>query len=311
MSNIIDPVREDQAAADPSAEMVCRELEATRAELGRALAELSRTRAELVEARTLEAVGRLAAGVAHEINTPVQYIGDNMTFLGRAFAELVTVAQAARAAAAAPPSTPEQSDLCRALARAKIDFLVQQAPRALEQSRDGLARVAAMVGAMKDFARAGGREKEPVDLGRLIDTTVVVSRNEWKYVAEVETAVDASLPHVPARRRELGQVLLHLVVSAARSIAEARAERPGDKGLIRVSARREGALALIEISGDGARATMEQALGIARDVVVDQHGGRVQMQRVGGRGWALVIALPLEDPPRVERPIEAEARAAT
>jgi two-component system, NtrC family, sensor kinase len=295
-----------------------RELREQGAKLERALSDLKRMQTQLVQAQKLEAIGSLAAGVAHEINTPTQYVSDNVTFLGRAFAQLSTLASRAAEVVAAPHDDAAHQGLAQALKRTKLGFLLTQVPRALDQSKDGLARIAAIVGAMKELSHPSSHEKEPVDLAHAIQTTLTIAHNEWKYVADVDTDLDPAVPPVPALRNELSQVILNLVVNAAHAIADARRGEGGEKGRIRISTRLEAAFVVIEVSdtGTGIPESIRdrifdpffttkpvgrgsgQGLAIVYDVVVEKHGGDIDVTSEVGRGSTFVVRLPIEQSAR-------------
>src|SRR5262249_42501275 len=194
-------------------------------ELEIAVGELRETQAKLLGAQKLEAIGQLAAGIAHEINTPAQYVADNVTFLMRALRGMTEALAAYRALAQAtragePTAAPLDAAeaICR---RVKLDYLLRQVPRALEQSLEGLARVTSIVGAMKDFSHPSQGLKTLSDVHEMVQTTLTVARNEWKYVADVVTELDPSLRPVPCLRDELNQVLLNLIVNASHAISDA------------------------------------------------------------------------------------------
>jgi signal transduction histidine kinase len=275
---------------------------------------LNNTVEALHQAQRMEAVGSLAAGVAHEINTPVQYVSDNVTFLNRAFTQLSTVTTAAKAVAAGADAVPDLVVLQQAVKRSKLDYLLAQVPRALEQSREGLARIASIVGAMKDFAHKSADEQEPVNLTHAVETTLMVASNEWKYVATVDTHFDPNLPPIPALRNELNQVILIVVVNAAQAIAETLKEHPAEKGVITITTRREGPWAVIEVADTGPGMSNEvrdrvfdpffttkpvgkgsgQGLAIAYNIIVKRHGGRIEVQSELGKGATFVVRLPID-----------------
>ena len=279
---------------------------------------LMEAQVQLLEGQKLESIGKLAAGIAHEINTPAQYVGDNMEFLEQSFGELVDLLKkyrALQAAAEAGDISPELvSEVSEAAGAADIEFLEEEIPRALLQSREGIGRVTEIVGAMKDFSHPGSAEKQPIDLNRAIESTVTVARNEWKYVAELETDFDADLPPVPCLAGELNQVVLNIVVNAAQALAEAQPEGSGEKGRIRIRTGLEGDdWAGIEISDNGPGMPEEirrkifdpffttkevgkgtgQGLAIARSVVVDKHNGAIEVESEPGQGAIFRIRLPL------------------
>jgi len=295
------------------------EINAQKEQLGQALAQLRGTQAKLIQAQKLEAIGQLAAGIAHEVNTPTQYVSDNTSFAQRGVAGLITALQAAMAVVQAAKEGPVDAQLIAAadaaVTKAKVPYLVKQLPRALEQSREGLGRIASIVQAMKEFSHPSGSEKKPVNLREAIETTIAVARNEWKYVAEVELDMDASLPLVPALRNEFNQVILNLLVNAAHAIGEVTAGGSQGKGKISIVGRMQGEQVEIRVSDTGAgipegvRArvfepfftTKEvgkgtgQGLAIAYSVIVDKHQGSIAFETEVNRGTTFVICLPVVD----------------
>ena len=221
-------------------------------------ADLERKQLEvhLRHAQKLESIGSLAAGIAHEINTPTQYIGDNASFLAGCVPGLLACVTAQRQflldleARGALPEGGAQ--LLRQIEAQDLDYLVEEMPSAIRQSLEGVARVARIVSAMKDFSHPGGEGKSLADLNKAVLSTLTVSHNEWKYVAELETDLDAALPPVPCFLGELNQALLNLVVNASHAIEEVLGGRSsGRLGLIRVATRQVGREVRISVSDSG------------------------------------------------------------
>jgi signal transduction histidine kinase len=252
---------------------------------------------ELALAQKLEAVGRLAAGIAHEINTPIQYISDSIHFLGSAFDE-VLAAVAAGAAAAAPGD---------------LQFVRDEVPRAIARIIEGTERVSSIVRAMKEFAHPDGGEKAAADLNRALETTLVIARNEYRYFAVAELH-KGDLPEVLCNIGELSQVFLNLVVNSAHALADAG--KTADTGLISIrTGLAEGVVELrFEDNGCGIPpaildkifepffTTKEvgrgsgQGLAIARSIVVDKHAGRISVASTPGVGTCFTIRLPVAGP---------------
>lgn len=296
------------------------EINAKTQQLSHALLELQGTQMQLIQAQKLEAIGQLAAGIAHEVNTPTQYVSDNTAFAQRAVGSLIDTLQASLAVVRAakeglvPPAIIEAAEA--AAAKAKLPYLLKQLPRALDQAREGLGRVASIVQAMKEFSHPSGAEKKLVNLREAIETTIAVARNEWKYVAEVELDIDPGFPLVPALRNEFNQVILNLVVNAAHAIAEQNDGGATGKGLIRISGRQRGDHVEIRISDSGGgipeairgrvfepffttKAVGKgtgQGLAIAYSVIVDKHHGALRFETEAGSGTTFFITLPLVDP---------------
>ncbi|MGB8579721.1 MAG: MHYT domain-containing protein [Candidatus Sulfotelmatobacter sp.] len=268
------------------------------------------------QAQKLESVGQLAAGIAHEINTPTQYIGDNIRFLKDAFQDIRTlVVSYERLLAAAKENTVScetEQEVSATVERADVDYLFDQIPKAIEQAAEGVTRVSTIVSAMKEFSHPDTKEKIPLDLNHAIESTITVARSEWKYVADLETEFDPTLPPISCQPGEFNQVILNLIVNAAHAIADVAGKEGSERGKIKVQTRncQEWAEIRIQDSGSGipekVRArifdpfftTKEigkgtgQGLAIARSVVVDKHNGTIHFETEEGKGTTFVIRLP-------------------
>lgn len=266
---------------------------------------------QLRQSQKLEAIGQLAAGIAHEINTPTQYIGDNIAFLRDGLEGLLQLLGELQAD---PAFGRLDAGWRERWASLDFPYLMEEFPQALRQSQEGVQRVAKIVSAMKDFSHPGGAAKEAVDLNRAIESTLTVSRNAWKYVAELQTDLDPDLPLVACFPGEFNQVILNLVVNAAYAIEEARASR-GETGLgrITVRTRKDGTWVEVRIedSGNGIPEAIQtrifdpffttkpvgrgtgQGLSIARAVIVEKHGGMLTFETRPGEGTAFVLRMPI------------------
>jgi PAS domain S-box-containing protein len=272
---------------------------------------------QLAHAQKLESIGHLAAGIAHEINTPIQFIGDNTRFLETAFSDLKAVLAACseltEVASDGLASTNLATKVRMAAQQADLEYLQEEVPKAIGQSLEGIERVSRIVMAMKEFSHPGTKEKQPSDLNRAIDSTVTVSRNEWKYIADLETDLDPDLPPVPCIVGELNQVILNIIINAAHAIAAAKEVDPEAKGLIRITTRRDGSWVEIRISDTGTGIPQEirskifdpffttkevgkgtgQGLAIAYATIKDKHGGTLAVESEVGKGTAFLVRLPL------------------
>jgi PAS domain S-box-containing protein len=272
---------------------------------------------KLLQAYKLESVGQLAAGIAHEINTPTQYIGDNVRFLKDAFQDITKLlTNYERMLSAANDNTLSRKtiqDVAAAVKRADTGYLLEEIPKAIDQTLEGVTRVAAIVGAMKEFSHPDTKEKIPLDLNHAISSTITVARNEWKYVADLETEFDLSLPLVSCLPGEFNQVILNLIVNAAHTIADVVKKGGPAKGKIKVQTKNDADWVEIRIqdSGTGIPKTVQsrifdpffttkeigkgtgQGLAIARSVIVDKHGGSIHFETEEGKGTTFIIRLPL------------------
>jgi PAS domain S-box-containing protein len=256
----------------------------------------------LREAQKLESVGRLAAGVAHEINTPVQFVADNLAFLASVFADLVPHLERVR------DGLPDEG---RKSPRARLQWVLDETPSAIAQATEGARRVAAIVRSLKEFAHPDGEETD-ADINRAIENTLTISRNEWKYVASVEVDLDPNLPLVYCNVGELNQVILNLVVNAAHAIADRGARADGALGTIRVATKRGDGTVSIVVSDDGCGMTPEvrarmydpffttkevgrgtgQGLAIARRII-DKLCGRIECESTVGVGTTFTLTVPV------------------
>jgi signal transduction histidine kinase len=285
-------------------------LELRNAELSEANAESRRLEVELRQAQKLEAVGRLAAGVAHEINTPIQFIGDNTRFLGTAFEGLTAVIEASRRALGAGAPHEAEAAFRTAAAAADLEYLVQEIPKTVAQTLEGVRRVCSIVQAMKEFAHPDRKEMVAADLNRALQATLEVARNEYKYVADVATDL-RPLPLVTCHPGDLNQVFLNVIVNAAHAIGE-KVKGTDRRGCIRVRTALEGEAAHVAIEDDGPGipaairdrifdpffTTKEvgrgtgQGLAIARNIVA-KHRGEIWFETEEGRGTTFHLRLPL------------------
>jgi PAS domain S-box-containing protein len=277
--------------------------------------ERERMAIELRLAQKLESVGRLAAGIAHEINTPIQYVGDSVAFLQSAAADLSALRTEYRrtidrlvANEPAQAVLPALNDL---EARLDLDFLSTEMPKAFERTLDGVERVAAIVRAMKEFAHPDGAVQNYADLNHALQTTLTVAGNEYKYHARIDTRF-GELPLVNCNVGELNQVFLNLIVNAAHALAESG--KDAGTGCITIVTAAAGDQVTISIEDNGCGIPQEnldkvfdpffttkpvglgtgQGLAIARAIVAEKHGGRITAHSVVGSGTTFTIQLPIK-----------------
>ncbi|MBN2234681.1 MAG: PAS domain S-box protein [Opitutales bacterium] len=283
---------------------------------------------QLRQAQKLEAIGQLAAGIAHEINTPVQFIGDNIRFLHdvcEQIGPLMNVLSDFKSASIHAKAGPEMiGRIADAVEPMDVDFLRQEMPEAISQTTDGVRRISEIVRAMKEFSHPGAAGFSLVDINHSLENAVTVSRNEWKYVADVETDLDSSLPLVPCLATQLNQAILNILVNAAQAIGDSVNKGLSNRGKIVIATRKDEASVVIRISDTGPGIPDKirdrvfepffttkdvgkgtgQGLTIAYDVVTRLHHGKLSFDSKTGEGTVFSIELPLvqPEPPIVEPP---------
>jgi two-component system NtrC family sensor kinase len=271
------------------------------------LTDRKRLEAELRQAQKLESMGTLSAGIAHELNTPIQFIGDNVQFARESFAHLTRfVAEARRLCARDPVSA---GHLARLEAEIDLDFLLESAPPALADASAGIERIGAIVSAVKQFAGSDTTSHNAVDVNAVLRNCLLIAAGELRGVAEA--ALDLQpLVAVRGNESELNQLFLGVIVNAAHAIADAARGRPGS---IAVSSRRHGDSAVVTIADDGCGIPPAiqariydpffttkavgrgsgQGLTSAR-AIVGRHGGRIHFQSEVGLGTSFTIELPVD-----------------
>jgi len=290
------------------------------------ITERKRLESQLVHAQKLESIGQLAAGIAHEINTPAQYVGDNTRFVRDEFDGLLRLldlyASQLDTSSESLARELRAEEISKTIESIDYEFLRDEVPRALEQSIEGIERITHIVKAMKTFSHPGSQTMEHADLNKAIESTVTVCENRWKYAAELELDLDPAMPDVPCLLGDFNQVILNLVVNAADAL-EARHGEQQNKGRIEVRTRVDGAFAVVEVTdtAGGVPAAIRdrifdpffttkgvgkgtgQGLSICQDVIVKKHGGTLECDVREGEGTTFRIRLPL----RVEQEAQRAA----
>jgi PAS domain S-box-containing protein len=277
------------------------------------LSERKKLETELLHAHKLESIGRLAAGLAHEINTPIQFISDSVRFARDAILDLAPVHRGYRKLKVSAQAVPELEEVLAELTQidaiADVTFLLDQLPGALERALEGLQRVAGIVRATKDFAYPTTRERRTANINKALTSTLTIGRSEYAELADIELDL-GELPLVPCHIGELNQVFLNLVINAAHAIQD---RRRGGRGRISIRTRVEGAHVVVSVGddGDGVPEAIKnlifdpffttkevgrgsgQGLSIAHSVVVERHGGSLSFETAIGQGTTFFVRIPL------------------
>ncbi len=272
---------------------------------------------QLHHAQKMESVGQLAAGIAHEINTPIQYVGDNTRFLKTSFDDMLHLVERFQALIDELPADSPSAAIVeeiRALEDAiDFKFLQEEVPAAISQTLEGAESVAKIVRAMKDFSHPGTEEKQQINLNQAVESTLIVSKNVWKYCCNLETDFEADLPLVPCLPGDLNQAILNLVTNAAHAIQTRLANSQSTRGTLSVRTRRDGESAVIEVAdtGTGIPESIRnrifdpffttkpmglgtgQGLAITYNIIVEKHGGELTFESEVNVGTTFRVRLPL------------------
>lgn len=276
--------------------------------------EQARLERELNQTHKMEAVGQLAGGIAHEINTPIQYVGDNLRFIKESYEDIIQLLDSYRELLNQVSSDerfkPKVKELLSLIDEVDLEYLKEEAPNAIEQSITGAEQVARIVLAMKEFAHPGAAQKEPADINRIITNTLTVCKNEWKYVADTELQLCEDLAPVMCVSGEISQVILNLIVNSAHAIEAAKREA---KGKIKITTSVIDNWLEFTISDSGTGIPKEaqeyvfnpffttkdvgkgtgQGLAVVHDIVVSKHEGEITFQTEEGIGTIFTVHLPL------------------
>lgn len=272
----------------------------------------------LLHSQKLLSVGQLAAGIAHEINTPTQYAASNIDFLKESCKEVTSLMEKVAhhcQTLEQTHSTKNTQTVQSLLAEGDWEYLSQEIPQALDQCQEGFRRIGTIVGAMKEFSHPAAREKAATDLNRVITTTIQICQNEWKQIAELTTNLDPDLPHLPCHADDMGQVFLNLIVNAAHAIHDRQTTQPShEKGLIVISSWQAEGTVKISVADNGSGIDPEirgkifdpffttkdvnkgtgQGLAISHDVITHKHNGSIEVNSEPGQGTIFTITLPSE-----------------
>jgi PAS domain S-box-containing protein len=281
----------------------------------RDVTELRQKDAQLMQQQRLESIGQLAAGIAHEINTPSQFINDNCNFLKSTFSDLLSYISVIEELVQNAEDGMASEVIAQEKEKRDVDYLCQEAPSAIEQTLEGIAKISKIVGAMKEFAHPGSESKVYYDLSSGLKSSVEVCRNEWKYCAQIEYDFDINSKEILCYPDQLNQVFLNLVVNAAHAIVSRFGTQKGVQGHIRIATHVSDESCMITVADNGCGIDKDvldrifdpffttkevgvgtgQGLSIAHSIVVDKHGGTLEVSSKPGAGATFTITLPLTE----------------
>ena len=274
---------------------------------------------ELDRSQMLRSIGKLSAGIAHEINTPIQFLGDNMRFLDDSFtqiSELIQIYTALRNNLSEKDAEKELVDKIFAKEEdIDFDFLIDEIPQAIEQSQNGIKLVSTIVSAMRDFSHIDDKRKASADLNKALASTIIILRNELKYVADVKKDFDENLPEIVCCIDDIHQVFLNLLINAAHSIEERINTGETQRGEITVKTSQQGSEVVVSVSDTGMGISPEirekifepffttkskgrkgtgQGLAMVMSIVEGKHDGKVELESEVGVGTTFTVKLPIE-----------------
>lgn len=274
---------------------------------------------DLDRAQMLRSIGKLSAGIAHEINTPIQFLGDNMRFLDDSFTQISDLMQMYASLRSSLTEEGSQQELVGEILAKEEDvdivFLVEEIPQAIEQSQNGIKLVSTIVSAMRDFSHIDDRRKASADINKALASTIIILRNELKYVADVKKDFDENLPEIVCCVDDLHQVFLNLLVNAAHSIEERVNTGETQRGEITVKTFQQGSDVIVSVSDTGMGISPEirekifepffttkskdrkgtgQGLAVVMSIVEGKHDGKVELESEVGVGTTFTIKLPIE-----------------
>ncbi len=272
---------------------------------------------KLALAQKMEAMGQLSAGLAHEINTPIQYINDNTLFLKDTFSDMDLIIEKFlhlfQTLKTGSIDTSMVKQIETALDQLDLDYTRREIPQAIDQAIEGIDRIKKVIQTMKVFSHPGKKNHVLTDVHHCLQNAIMISKNEWKHIADVSINMEPDLPKIKCNPGEINQVFLNLIVNASHAISEKTNTQFGDKGKIEIRAHTKKNWLEISISdtGTGIPETVKpkvfdpffttkepgkgtgQGLAISRSIVKDRHHGKISIETCEGKGTTFIIELPI------------------
>ncbi len=280
--------------------------------LKKSAAQKAKMEEELVQVQKLESIGQLSAGLAHEINTPAQFISDNLIFLQDSVQQIIELIHNIENEI---KNTDELllNKVGVLKSECEFDYLEEEVPLALKQSSDGISRIATIVRAMKDYSQSG-QSFEFSDINSVLNNLIILSNTEWKNLVSIKTDFDESLPLVECVVGDINQVVLNILVNALHAVEERYKETDMCNGhiVIRTKARDECVYIDIQDNGIGMSESTSakvfdqffttkevgqgtgQGLSVAYRLIKDKHRGNIELNSQEGQGTTFSISLPIQ-----------------
>jgi PAS domain S-box-containing protein len=282
----------------------------------RDITKIVKIEAQSALSQKMESVGQLAAGIAHEINTPMQFVGDNTFFIRDSFPSFIEFIEKSKEYFSRNRSELDREAgafLDELIEKNDLEYLSSEIPIAIDRTLEGIDRVRRIVIAMKNFAHSSGKVKSKSNLNQGIEVTVTISKNEWKYNSELIANLNPNLPLVYCSLDEINQVVLNMIINSAHSIIEKKSKKPDFFGEIKVSTEFDDSKAYIIIQDNGCGIDKDkfnrifdpfyttkevgkgtgQGLAIAHDIIVNKHKGLIEVESESGEGAKFIISLPI------------------
>lgn len=271
---------------------------------------------QLANNQKLESIGQLAAGIAHEINTPIQFVSDNVHFLNDSFKNISILLDKYRIFLNNGINTSGiKKEILDYENEIDIKYLTEDIPVVIAKTLDGVSRVLKIVKAMKDFSHPGSNKKIKTNINKALEDTITISKNEWKYVANIDCNFDKTIPMVNCFAGELNQVFLNIIANAAHSIKDKIGNEPKKKGIITISTQQTDAYVVIKFSDTGEGIPKKylpkifdpffttktlgtgtgQGLAISHSVITQKHNGKLEVETEIGKGSTFIIKLPIHN----------------
>jgi len=279
----------------------------------RDLTEIRKQETQIRHLQKMESIGTLAAGIAHEINTPSQFVNDNLSFLRDAYLDIQPIINFSQEIENDPNSFTKLKNIVKEV---DLDYLQEEIPMAIDQSLDGVKRIAKIVGAMRDFSHSGPKDKISADLHEIINNSITLSKNAWKYIAEIEKEFDEALPAIICQPNDINQVIVNMIVNSAHAMEAKFSNNESIAGKIKIKTINYPGTIEVNLSDNGSGMSEKvkkrifdpfyttkdvgkgtgQGLAIAYDIVVTKHGGNIEVESEEEEGTTFRITLPKNRP---------------